>query len=155
MPTLSATRRIARGTLALGILLATANCAARRPRPAAEPAANGPGRIVTADRIARMNATTAWDVVRRSGFMISASDRQGRASRLQSRRGRSSLVLAHSDTPLVILDGVRTQDFRVLEQVPARSLLYVRYLGPIEATVAQGTDAGGGLIEVRTRSDPL
>jgi outer membrane cobalamin receptor len=153
MPTLLAPRRLVRGALALGTLLATAGCAARRPAPA-DLASNGPGRIVTAERIARMNATTAWDVVRRSGFMISASDRQGRASRLQTRRGRSSMLLAQSDTPLVILDGVRTHDFRVLEQVPARALLYVRYLGAIEATVAQGTDAGGGLIEVRTRSDP-
>ena len=136
----------------VALLLALAACASR-PRRAERLANDGPGRVVTAERIARMNATTAWEVVRRSGFMVSASDKQGRASRLQSRRGRSSVVLAHSDTPLVILDGVRTHDFRVLEQVPARALLFVRYLSAIEATVAQGTDAGGGLIEVRTRTD--
>lgn len=85
--------------------------------------------------------------------MVSATERQGRPSRLQTRRGRSSMVLGNSDTPLVIVDGVRALDFRVLEQVPARSLLYVRYLSAIEATREQGTDAGGGLIEVRTRAN--
>ena len=64
------------------------------------------------------------------------------------------MYLDASDTPLVLLDGVRTADFRALENVPARTLLFVRYYTAIEATVTQGTDAGGGLIEVRTISDP-
>jgi hypothetical protein len=63
-------------------------------------------------------------------------------------------VLANSDTPLVVLDGVRTRDFRVLDQVPASTVHSVRSVSGIEATVEQGTNAGGGLLEVRTRSDP-
>ncbi|CAA9323163.1 MAG: hypothetical protein AVDCRST_MAG40-1562, partial [uncultured Gemmatimonadaceae bacterium] len=83
-----------------------------------------------------------------------SNNKNGRAGGLRSRRGRSSLYLRESDTPLVVLDGVRTADFRVLESVPARTLLFVRYFTAIEATLTQGTDAGGGLIEVRTISDP-
>ena len=141
--------------LLAALCLAAAGCAssAAHPRPApARP--DGGGQVVTAERIAQMNALTAWDVVRRSGFMVSAgNDKQGRAQRLQSRRGRSSVVLGHSDTPLVLLDGVRTHDVRMLERIPAQTVAYVRYLTGIEATVTQGTDAGGGMIELRTRPD--
>jgi outer membrane cobalamin receptor len=134
--------------------LACVGCASSPDRVLARPTPDGTGRVLTADRIERMNVATAWDVVRRSGMMVSAvDDRSGRPRQLHSRRGRSSVVLANSDTPLVILDGVRTADFRVLEQVPARTVLWVRYVSGIEATVSQGTNAGGGLIEVRTRSD--
>ena len=149
------TRHPALAALA-ALCLATAACASSASRPRlADARSDAGGRVVTAERIAQMNALTAWDVVRRSGFMVSATnDRQGRARGLQSRRGRSSVVLANSDTPIVLLDGVRTHDFRVLERVHAQTVAYVRYLTGIEATVTQGTDAGGGLIEVRTRSDP-
>ena len=148
------------GRLALSAFVCHAAACARpvRSTPDQGPrvaATDAPGRVISSEQIEKMNVTTAWDVVRRSGFMVSASpDKQGRARSLQSRRGRSSIVLASSDTPLVILDGVRTSDFRVLDQVPARTLLYVRYLTGIEATVEQGTNAGGGLLEVRTRADP-
>jgi hypothetical protein len=146
------TRAAALAALGLTILAAAACGAPARRR---DLAARPPAGLVTADAIRRMNVTTAWDVIRRSGFMVSASvDRNGRPSRLHSRRGRSSILLGHSDTPLVLLDGVRTSDYRVLENVPARALLSVRYLTAIEATVSQGTGAGGGLIEVTTRSDP-
>jgi hypothetical protein len=153
--------RIARALALAALAWQAGACARTGRRPPAAGAANAggvasaSGRVVSAEQIARMNATTAWEVVRRSGFMVSASpDNQGRARTLKSRRGRSSIVLANSDTPLVVLDGVRTRDFRVLDQVPARTLLYVRYLSAIEATVEQGTNAGGGLVEVRTRADP-
>lgn len=143
--------------LAIVAVASVAACA-KPPRgqarlaPAAA-AASPSGRVITPDAIARMNVVSAWDVVRRSGFMVTASsDRSGRASGLRSRRGRSSLLISHSDTPLIVLDGVRTADFRVLESVPARTLLFVRYLTAIEATVVQGTNSGGGLIELRTAS---
>jgi hypothetical protein len=146
--------RIPRLAVALALGAGTA-CASSPGRPASRADGDGSSRIVTAEKIEHMNVSTAWDVVRKSGFMVSvSSDKNGRPTRLQSRRGRSSVVLANSDTPLVLLDGVRTNDFRVLEQVPARTLLYVRYLTGIEATVSQGTGVGGGMIEVRTRSDP-
>jgi len=152
LPPLGRGVRVGRTALLCAILGA---CAGRSPHPRPPSAGDDAARIVTADRIEQMNATTAWDVVKRSGFMVTATpDKQGRPRALHTRRGRSSLYLAHSDTPLVILDGVRTHDFRVLEQVPASTVLYVRYVSGIEATVTQGTDAGGGLIEVRTRSDP-
>ena len=145
--------------IAIAAVACTAAACATPARPAAQLApatAKAPapsGRVITPDAIARMNVVSAWDVLRRSGFMVTASgDRSGRASGLRSRRGRSSLLISHSDTPLILLDGVRTADFRVLESVPARTLLFVRYLTAIEATVSQGTNSGGGLIELRTAS---
>ena len=150
---MKATRRPTRVAATAALAVAALACSPRsRHDDLAARAAPG---LVAADAIRRMNVPTAWDVVRRSGFMLTPTvDRAGRPSRLQTRRGRSSLQIASSDTPLLLLDGVRTADFRVLETVPARTLLFVRYVSAIEATVSQGTNAGGGLIEVRTISNP-
>ena len=63
---------------------------------------------ITKDQISRASATNAWEVlknvVRRYTYM---EDRSGRPLRIKAQRGASSMTLAGSDEPLVIIDGAR------------------------------------------------
>jgi len=55
------------------------------------------------------------------------------------------------DTPLIILDGVRESDFRVLDNIPATTILSIYILTGIEGTTYYGTDAVSGVIVIRTK----
>jgi outer membrane cobalamin receptor len=125
---------------------------------ACHPAASGARRsprdrhLITAADIAGWNATNAWDVLRRSGAMLSFREGpNGEPARLQTRRGRSSVQLRTSDTPLVIYDGARLVDFRALRSIPANSIMTIRILNGIEGTQYQGTGAGGGVIIIESK----
>jgi len=108
--------------------------------------------LISAADIQRSNATNAWDVLRRSGAMLSFREGpNGEPARLQTRRGRSSVQLRTSDTPLVIYDGARLVDFRVLRSIPANSIMTIRILNGIEGTQYQGTGAGGGVIIIESK----
>jgi outer membrane cobalamin receptor len=131
-----------RATLLLLLAIGASGCAHAK----AERAVLAPGKTFTADDIARSGATTAWEVLRRSGSHISLSD----GTVPVGRRGRSSIVL--SNPPLVYIDGARLVEFNNLRQLPADHIDSMRILSGIEATPLYGTNAGNGVIEIRTRT---
>ena len=132
------------------LLLACHPSGAQRVHPAP-----GRGRVITAEDIERSGATNAWDALRECGAPVSLrEDWNGEPSQLQSRRGRSSIIIRHSDTPLVVVDGTRLVDFRSLKQIAAHSIFQIRILSGIEGTVYEGTNAGGGVIIVHTMPQP-
>jgi outer membrane cobalamin receptor len=80
--------------------------------------------------------------------MSFSENRNGQPSRL-GRRGRASIIL--QDSPLVFLDGVRMEDFRVLADLPAATLQDIWVLNGIDGTTYYGTDAVAGVVLVRTK----
>ena len=117
----------------------------------APPAPEG-GRVITAEQIARSSATNAWDIVKQSGALRIKETYSGEPARLESRRGRSSIYITDSDTPLVVLDGAVLSDFRVLRQIPARAIQTVHILSRAQGALRYGTNVGGGVIMIMTKS---
>lgn len=109
------------------------------------------GQFVGAARIAESNARTAWDALRLnvSGITFLESGRTGAPARMR-RRGTSSLLLG--DHPLLYIDDVRVADIGILRTMPAGDLESIRVLSGIDATTYYGTNAGDGVILLRTRA---
>lgn len=107
------------------------------------------GLLITQDRIEKSKGRTAWEVLKREAPMLTfRENRYGRPASL-GRRGQSSVNL--NDPPLIILDGVRVSDFRVLDNIPAATVFSIYILTGIEGTTYYGTDAVSGVIVIRTK----
>lgn len=110
------------------------------------------GRLITADEIARSGSHTAWEVLKHEAPMLTLEeDRNGQPTSLHW-RGRSSVYL--DDAPVVVLDGVRIADWRVLGQIPAGEIEFIHILTGIEGTTYYGTNAVSGVIEIHTKRGP-
>lgn len=139
---------------ALFVAALTVACHARATGPrTARPA--GEGRVITQEQIRQSGATTAWEALRRSGVMLSFRETQsGQPAQMRSRRGSSSLVNRSADVPLLLVDGSRISDPRVLASIPASAIDRIQILDGMEATVYQGTGAGAGVIIIFTKTSP-
>ena len=106
--------------------------------------------VITEAMIARSGGQTAWEVLRREVPQLRfGENRNGQATGM-TRRGRSSFVL--NDSPMVIIDGVRNQDIKALQSLPASALLRIEVLTGQEGTTYYGTDAVGGVIIIKTKT---
>lgn len=135
---------------ALAVSAASAACASAHSSSGSSSPREG--HEITADRIEQSGVTNAWEVLKRYGGLRLSESWNGDPARIQSRRGKSSIVAGSSDVPLIIVDGVRLTDLRVLRQIPAKSIQRVRILGPVEGTRHQGTGASGGVIIIESKS---
>lgn len=130
------------------LLLACSHATANRGRTGP----NDGSLLITAEQIARSGSHTAWEVLKQDAPMLRLEeDRNGQPLRLE-RRGRSSIYL--EDAPVVVLDGVRQPDWRVLSQIPAGQIESINILTGIEGTTYYGTNAVSGVIEIRTKRGP-
>lgn len=111
-------------------------------------------RVITASQIAQMQVSTAWDVVERSGAVDMSEAVDGRSAEIRSRLGTNSIVLQSANEPMLIVDGVRITDPRVLHTISALSIEQLRIMNAIQGTVKEGTNATGGVIEITTKSSP-
>ena len=96
-------------------------------------------RVLTAEEIAELPATTAMEAVRRA--------------RPQWLRPRSSPTMENPAPamPVLYMDGVRMGDLSQMETVRAEEVEQMEYLYPSEATNRFGTGHQGGAILVTTR----
>jgi outer membrane cobalamin receptor len=106
--------------------------------------------VITEEMIAKSGGQNAWEVLRREAPQISFSENRNGQATAMSRRGRSSFVL--NDSPMVIIDGVRNQDIKALQSLPASTLMRIEVLTGIEGTTYYGTDAVGGVIVIKTKT---
>jgi outer membrane cobalamin receptor len=104
--------------------------------------------VFTADQIKESGATTAWQAIQRLAPHMRAAEANGKPSRLQ-RRGPASMYL--NDAPLVFLDGVRLQDFKQLDLLPAAHLETISILSLADGATYYGTNAVGGVILLRSK----
>ena len=136
----------------LSTLVAIAACHAGRMAPSLnDPLA---GDYITASAIAHSDARNAWEVLQRNGRFTLDESVSGEPVRVASHRGKSSIIIANSDTPLIYVDGAKLLDFRVLRQITAESIESIRILSGIEGTTYYGTNAGAGVIVIKTKAGP-
>jgi outer membrane cobalamin receptor len=140
---------------AAAVLAACAACAAHGPARPGEVGEAAHGRVITQEEIARSGAVTAWDVLKgsKAGFRAWEST-NGEPLRLRTRRGRSSMIDPESDSPLIVVDGVRLADLRPLAQLQAAAIRRIRILDGIDGTVYEGTNAGSGVVIIQTKNEP-
>jgi hypothetical protein len=125
-------------------------CASIHPIESAQIPVNG--KVITEEMIAKSNAATAWDVVQQTGYYRMISDPASGRSGVHSRRGRTSMMLAASDVPRLIVDGARISDLGALREIPARSIAWIELLGGIAGGSEEGTNSGAGVIRVVSKS---
>lgn len=106
--------------------------------------------VITEQMIERSGGQTAWEVLRREAPQLSFRENRNGQATSMSRRGRSSILL--NDTPMLLVDGVRSQDLKTLQQIPATTLMSIEVLTGLEGTTYYGTDAVGGVILVHTKT---
>jgi hypothetical protein len=136
----------------VGVVLAIMACGpAIRATP---PRGTDGARVFTADDIAQMRVATAWDVVERTGFVNLRESAYGDSATMSTRRGKSSILLGSADVPVLLVNGIRQDDPRMLRQIAAQSIEKLWLVNGIQATIQQGTNSGAGLISIVTKSAP-
>lgn len=111
------------------------------------------GQLITYETIRDSGLSTGWEVLRRYANHLSFSEHERGPVRV-TRRGRQSIYLV--EKPLLILDGVKISDYRVLVNLPARDIESMRILSSMEGGVRYGLQAASGVIIVHTRfPDPI
>jgi outer membrane cobalamin receptor len=128
----------------LGCSHATSNYSSTGP--------NTGGKVITAAQIERSGSKNAWEVLKHEAPMLTLEeDRNGNPVRIHW-HGRSSIYL--EDAPVVVLDGVRSADWKVLSQIPAGQIQTINIMSGIEGTTYYGTNAASGVIEIHTKRGP-
>lgn len=92
--------------------------------------------IITADEIARSNASNAYEVVERL-----------RPAFLRTRGAQSM----QNQEPLVYIDGMRYGTLQALANVPAIGIVSIQYLNALDATQRFGIGHDGGAILIAMR----
>ena len=139
--------KISRGSGFLAVVLLALAACGIRPRPAV-PDANA-GTVITASEIARSEARTMWEALQRTVRHVRFQESgTGRPQRVH-RRGSSSIALVE-DMPIYI-DHVRVPDVSVLAALPANGIQRIQVFTGVHATTFYGTNAGDGVILIRTR----
>ena len=119
-----------------------------RPRPALPDAQAGT--VITAKEVAESEATTMWEAlqrtVRHARFVQSATGAPARVHR----RGFSSISLLE-DMPIYI-DKVQVRDLTILDAMPAHDIERIQVFTGVHATTYYGTNAGDGVVLIRTRT---
>jgi hypothetical protein len=95
--------------------------------------------LITADEIAKSNATNAYEAVERL-----------RPAFLRT-RGSQSLQNQEPPTAMIYVDGMRYGPLQTLSSVPAMGIVSIQYLNAIEATQRFGFGNEGGAIMITTK----
>lgn len=107
--------------------------------------------VITAEDIAKSSYTNAWDLLRgkarRYDFL---EDRYGRPRSIRIRRGRSTINMAGSDTPMILVDGARLSDITALRDLPCNAIESIELMSGINGTAFQGTNSSAGVIFIHT-----
>ena len=142
-----------RRTIYLSAVLAVAAslvACASSPRRSPEASASQ-SLTFTSDEIARSGFTNAWDFLRAKARRYDFyQDRYGRPRTIKTRRGRSTINMADSDSPMIVVDGARLSDFTALRDLPCDAISSIEILNGISGTVSQGTNAAAGVIYIHT-----
>jgi len=109
--------------------------------------------VISGDQIDAQHVQNAWEALRQLVPRYSYSeDRAGRPLAISGHRGRSSILLASSEQPVVLVDGARLTSLDVLQQIPPDAIDRIELRRGTRGTTVEGTDAGAGVIYIHTRS---
>jgi hypothetical protein len=138
-----------RTTLTAAALFLTAGCGWIHS-PSQQSVAPEHGHLINSKAIIASGGVTAWDVLKRTSFVNTRDDKNGRPQKMWQ-RGHGTILL--NDTPLVAVDGVPQSDFTVLATILATNIDNIRILNATEGAYVYGVRAGGGAILIQTRMD--
>ena len=124
-----------RNLMTIAALLAFVACGPTKSGRAAPQTRN----LITADEIAKSNASNAYDAVERL-----------RPAFLQT-RGPQSIQNTAPPTPMVYVDGMRYGALQSLMSLPTISIISIQYLNALDATQRFGMGNDGGAILVTTK----
>lgn len=138
--------------------LIAAACASRnssepaneRAAPAGREDGLAPGGIVlTQDDIRAMGARDAFHAVEKAASHLRIQRTRNGSPEKITQRGVASFLL--NSEILVVVDGTRVQTVvQHLQNIPAESILFIQILTANEASARYGSDAGNGVITLRT-----
>jgi TonB-dependent Receptor Plug Domain len=135
----------------LSFLIAAASlvgCVTPSHRPTDQTASS---QTISAEEIARSGFANAWDLLRaRARRYDFYEDRYGRPRGIKTRHGRSTISMADSDTPMILIDGARLSDLAALRDMPTDAISSIELLNGITGTASQGTNAAAGVIYIHT-----
>jgi len=135
-------------------LFATAVLAACVPSaapPADPPEPKTTGEFITSEDIAKSAYTNAWDLLRGKARRYDfTEDLYGRPRAIRIRRGRSTINIAASDTPMILVDGARVIDLATLRDLPTNAIESIELMSGINGTASQGTNSSAGVISIHT-----
>lgn len=144
--------RLDRMSLVVCCLAMTAACASATPGHYAADGSEFGDALITGDQIDAQHAPNAWELLRRLVPKYTyVEDGSGRASSIHGRRGRSSITLANSEAPIVMVDGARLSSLELLQDMPTNAIDRIELLGGPRGTSTQGTNASAGVIYIHTR----
>lgn len=103
------------------------------------------GQLITQQQILRSGANDGFEAIERAGTHLLINGGGGGISH----RGTDSFLLGSE--VLLVVDGSRvTRPGATLRSIPARSITFIQVLSGREASVRWGSEAGNGVILVRT-----
>jgi outer membrane cobalamin receptor len=145
--------RFGRVSLVVCSLVTLSACASSPPnRQVAERSEFGDD-VITGDQIDAEHVANAWDLLRRLVPRYTyVEDKGGRASMISARRGRSSISIASSESPIVMVDGARLTSLELLQDMPTIAIDRIELFDGPKGTRTQGTNASAGVIVIHTRS---
>lgn len=137
------------GLLALASLTACASLPDSRQKETLPDGAIPGGHIITAEDIVRIGANDAFEAVERGGtHLLITHPGEGKAVKI-SHRGADSILLGNAI--LLVVDGSRVKNPEdMLRSIPAGSIVFIQVLSSREASTRWGSEAGNGVILVRT-----
>ena len=149
------THRSTRSQLAVAfaLTLATTACSSLSQLQGRPPddglAVASDGRHFSTEAIRATGATNAWQVLERLAISMQPRlDGNGDPGSL----GRSRAAYRYNDpqTTLVVLNGMRIPDLRVLRNIPASEIAQMQVLSSTRAQILYGNDGWNGAIIVET-----
>jgi outer membrane cobalamin receptor len=142
-------------SFAATLLIAPVGCASAPAthQVGSEPASRSGDFLITGDQIDAEHVGNAWDLLRRMVPRYTyVEDRAGRAVGIVGHRGRSSISVSNSESPLVLVDGARLSSLELLQEMPTDAIDRIEVRGSGRGTSREGTNAGAGVIYIHTRS---
>lgn len=138
--------------LAVCALSATVACAHSASSEFPDNRAQFGDAVITGDQIDAQHAPNAWELMRRLLPRYTfVEDKSGRALRIVGHRGRSSISVSGSESPMVIVDGARLTSYELLQTMPPDAIDRIEIQGGSRGTSAEGTNATAGVIHIHTR----
>ena len=135
----------------LAAVLAAAACATA-PLDTPTRASERDATLLTREEILATGARNAWEAIRLGGTPLNIQfPREGSRARVTHRGADSFLI---NPEVLLVVDGTHMADLSYLHDIRVENIEYIQILSGSQGAVRYGTEAGNGVIVVKTNPPP-
>jgi hypothetical protein len=136
---------------AVAALLVVTGCATA-PLGSGAPPPQRDGMLLTREEIAKTGAENAWEAIRLGATHLNIQfPREGSPARV-THRGTDSFII--NPEVLLVVDGTHMSSLSYLQDIRVENIEYIQILSASAGTVRYGTEAGNGVIVVKTNPPP-